>query len=371
MRQVCVAGLIVASVAASARADEPDWASMPYTSISALEAVNASGAGTFPLDEPIRVRGVILNDSATMLNPAAGAPAFLGGQYQVYVQTIDGGDFGGTAVYMAEKYGNLPFNPPDESYSPAEWNAELDRVTHDPDSDRPFQVGDRVEVRARAPGLYFAGKTNINEQHLKDPEFDFDVILLEADRGLPTPMEITLADVKTAGDAFIFNQTRATGCEHYQGSLVRLHNVHVVEGAWAPNATVTIADGTGRTFPLLLSLGSGFNAYPPPAGDIDVVAIFDQEDGAGTGQTGYRLWITRDYDGNGWIVGGPSGDFDASGEVAGADYNAIADCLRGPGIHPAPAVATIAQCRAAFDFDMDRDIDLHDYATFQQVFGGL
>ncbi len=350
------------------RAAEPDWPTIPITPHAVLQAVDASGSSTHPLDSPVRMRGVILNDPALMLDGTAGAPAFLGGQWQIYVQSADAGDFGGTACYMAQLYGNMPFNPPDESYSDAEWLAELDRLNHDFDTAHPFAVGDLVEIHARAPGLFFRGKANINEQHGRDPELDFDLVLLEADRGLPTPALLTLADLKDAADAFIFDASRATGCERYQGELVRLNDVWLTStNGWAPDGTAEITDATGRTFPLKLSRGDGFNLYDPPAGAFDLVAIMDQEDATSGGIAGYRLWVTTDYDGNGWIVGGPSGDFDSSGAVTADDYAYFADCLTGPDATPAPAVATVQACRAAFDFDMDRDVDLDDYAQLQTV----
>jgi len=369
LKYPCTASLVlaIATGATAAHAADPDWMSLPYTTHAAFQAVDSSGAGTFPLDAPVRMWGTVLNRSEAMLDGTPSTPGFLGGQWQIYVQATEPGDFGGTACYLGQLYGNFPFNPPEESYSDAEWLAEVDRVTHDPDTLRLFQPGDAVEIRARAPGLFFNGKTNINEQHLKDPAFDFDVVLLEADRGLPTPTPLTLADLKDANDDFIFDASRATGCEHYQASLVRINGVQLTTGTWSSNSTYAITDGV-RTFPILLSRGAGFDTYAPPAGTFDVVAILDQEDGVSGGVAGYRLWVTRDYDGNGWIVGGPSGDFDADGDVDGGDYAHFADCLAGPGAAPTPAPAVeISACRAAFDFDMDRDVDLDDYATFQRV----
>ncbi|MCB9849726.1 MAG: hypothetical protein H6817_03385 [Phycisphaerales bacterium] len=366
-RNIVTAFTVLGLAAGHLFAVEPDWGSLAYTAHSAYQAVDGSGTGTFPLDAPVKLRGVLLNRSAAMLNGTAGTPGFLGAQWQVYVQADQPSDFGGTACYLGQYYGNFPFNPPEESYSDAEWNDEVDRVTHDPDSDRLFQPGDVVEIRARAPGLFFNGKTNVNEQHLKDPEFDFDIVLLEADRGLPTPTLITLADVKDGSDDFIFDATRASGGEQYQGSLVRINGVEIVESTWSADGTVTITDGV-NTFPLKLGLGAGFDLYAPPVGPIDIVAIFDQEDGTSGGIAGYRLWVTRDYDDNGWIVGGPSGDFDADGALTDADYAMFADCMAGPSVAPAPAFASISACREAFDFDMDRDIDLDDFATFQEHF---
>jgi len=90
----------VAALAGSVGAQEPDWANMPYTSIAAYEVIDANGYGTFPLTDPIRMRGVLLNRPQDMLKGTAGAPGFMGGQWQVFFQTADPGDWGGTAMWM-------------------------------------------------------------------------------------------------------------------------------------------------------------------------------------------------------------------------------------------------------------------------------
>jgi len=59
------------------------------------------------------------------------------------------------------------------------------------------------------------------------------------------------------------------------------------------------------------------------------------------------------------------GDFDVNGAVDLADVRALAGCLRGPESVPAPEWPECAtSCLAAFDFDDDDDVDLHDYASF-------
>jgi hypothetical protein len=368
-RGTTVGATMLAAVVYSVAA-EPDWEAMPYTRHADYQAIDDAGGGTFPLDDPIKMRGVILNRSEAMLDSTASAPAFLGGLWQIYVQSADDSDFGGTACWMGQLYGRFPFNPPEESYTDEEWLDELDRLRFDADTGRMFQPGDLVEVRARAPGLHFRGKTNVNEQHLKDPAKDFDVVLLEADHGVPAPAMIRLADLVDENNDFLFDATRATGCERYQGSLVRIEGVELSTNGWAPDEVLRVEDDTGRSFPIKLGRGAGYDVYLPPADPFTVVAVLDQEDESGGGTGGYRLWVPRDYDGNGWIVGGPSGDFDASGSVDLADYVALADCLGGPGVIPSPVIATVVACREAFDFDYDTDIDVNDFETFQRVFRG-
>jgi len=268
---------------------------------------------------------------------------------------------------MGQYYGHLPFigNPADV-YTDAQWRAELDRLNHDPVTGRMFRPGDLVEVRARAPGLFHDGKTNINEQHTVDPQANFDVVLLQAGYAVPAPQTITLAEVKDASDQFIFDATRITGAEHYESTLVKIPNVHFTAGTWGPNQQMTIADETGRTLPLLLGLGSGFSRYGPPTGTFDVLGVFDQEDDNEVDgfKGGYLLWA-MDYDGTDFVLYRyVKPDFDHSGTVDIADYNHLVACLSGPSVLP-----TDPTCLNA-DMDGDGDVDQADFGVFQRCFAG-
>jgi len=314
--------IVVCSQCLIANAD-PNWNALPYTSHSAFQAVDADGAGTFPLDNPVKMRGIIINRADQMLNPTPDLPSFFGGQWQQFIQAVDTGDFGGTALFMAQRYSDLPFEPPDDHYSAAQWLAELNRIEHDPATGHTFHPGDLIEVRARAPGLFFEGKTNINEQHNVDPAVNFDVVLLAADCGIPLPTVFTLSDVKDASDHFIFDQTRATGAEHLQGAYLRLNHVTFQSTTnWGPDAFLTAQDGTGRTLVVHLGLGTGFTSFPAPTGAVDLIGILDQESPDPGPYTGdYQLWI-MDYNGNGHVVPQePSlpGDLNGDGAVNGAD----------------------------------------------------
>jgi hypothetical protein len=134
--------------------------------------------------------------------------------------------------------------------------------------------------------------------------YDFEVELLEPAAGLPQPELFTLDMVKDGSDLYIFDQTRLTGCEYYQARLVRVNDVNIIDPEnWAPDGTVTIRDNTGRTFPVKLGIGDGITRYGCPTGQIDVIAIFDQENPSSSPpfKSGYRLWVP-DYDGNGLVL---------------------------------------------------------------------
>ena len=240
----------------------------------------------------LSLKGVVLNNPQDMLDStpnyipcAAGTQWQLGGQWQVFVQTVDASDFGGAALWMAQNYGNVTWHWPDSTYSytNSEWEAETARVS----LNNTLQAGDVVEINARG-GLFHNGKFNVNEQHDNDPVFDFDISLISHGT-LPAPTTITIEDVKNPDGSFKFVQDRLSGAEHYQSTLVCLNDVSLVDPInWKANSTVTITDGT-LTLPMLLGM-NGFDTLSAPTGKFDVVGIFDQE--SSDYQSGYRLWVT-------------------------------------------------------------------------------
>jgi len=83
--------------------------------------------------------------------------------------------------------------------------------------------------------------------------------------------------------------------------------------------------------------------------------------------------LANDCNGNGVLDSCESpagGDFDGSGDLTIADYEALAEeCLAGPGATPNPELlGCVGFCLASFDFDGDDDVDAADFARFQAEF---
>jgi hypothetical protein len=292
---VLATALLVVFVAA-VRGDEPTVAEVTHWQ---LQAVTADGVGTYnPYDntDKVIITGIALNNPEEMLDPTPSTVG-IGGQWQIYIQG-EGDDHAGTAVFLAQNYSVAGGSG---NYTDEQLLSELCLVNHDPNTGYTFAAGDRVRVT----GWYkfYKGKLNVNEKHQTDPFYDLDIELVTPAVGLPQPETITLDLVKDTNNNYIFDQTRLTGCEYYQARLVRVNDVNIVDpGNWAPDGTVTIKDNTGRTFPVKLGIGDGITRYGCPTGQIDVIAIFDQESsGYMVCKDGYRLWVPN-YDGNGLVL---------------------------------------------------------------------
>ena len=334
-----------------------DWAAMSFTKHSTYQAVNADGASAYSAGFPVRMVGVVLNNTEDWLDPT---PAYdpgvhlwqMGGEAEFYVQALTQStlaslgveyyaptDFGGTACWMGQNYGNhIMHQDWGYNYTDAEWTAELGRLNlygGDGVTD-PIRAGDLVEIRARA-GLHYKGKMNVNEQHNNDrddthpdwPEnrqdnpsptdgsgaHDFEFVRLEAGYGLPTPTALPLNLVKDAADTAIFDATRATGGERYQSTLVDLKNVRVTDpGNWGKDSDVTVQDASGRTLTLHLGRNDGFDVQAPPS-YFNVVGVMDQS--SGSGRDGYQV-LAMDPAG---IV--RHGDTDVDKDVDIADFNRV------------------------------------------------
>jgi hypothetical protein len=278
---------------------------LPWETHANLQAVNEQGLSAWTGSLPFRLQGVLLNNPEEMLDSTPGFVPWndgegagqMGGQWQVFFQAIDPLDRGGTACWMGQNYGNLPFVRGSEfSYTDEAWLAELDRVNHDPEHRHRFRRGDLVEVTAQR-SLFYGGKRNINEAHSIEPEARFTIRLLYAGYGLPEPERIKLSDlvVEDDGDPTTrmdrFDPTRSSGGENYQGMRVQIEDVEVVDaGSWPVDAgqRVLVTDGAGRFFPLRMPR---HDLGPAPTGRFDVVGILNQESGSGTdGTHGYELF---------------------------------------------------------------------------------
>jgi hypothetical protein len=309
-----------------------DWDGIDFVPHSDYQAVHADGTSAYGEGFPVRLRGVVLNSTEDWLDPtAAYDPSVhlwqLGGQAELYVQAVDSpeatwddGDFGGTACWMGQNYGNHVLRQdPQFSYTDTQWYAELDRLHlwHSGSSIAPLvRAGSLVEIRARG-GLNYAGKMNVNEQHTKDPANDFEVVILDEGFGLPNPTAISLSAVKDADDIPIFDPTRATGGEHYQSTWVQIQDVRLADIAdWGSDRDLTLADATGRTLQVHLGRNDSFDATPAPAGYFNVAGILDQE--SFSGQGGYRLLALRASD---FSPIGATGDANGDGATNGLDVD--------------------------------------------------
>lgn len=292
---VGVAALVVGGIAGRAAADL-DWSSVPLKLHSEYQAVNASGGSVYS-GFPLRLRGVILNNPEDWVNPAPNAffdPGswLMGGEWEIFVQAADPADFGGTAAWIGQNYGNSYRGDPIYSYTDAEWLAELVRLNYagqDPATAPFIRAGDYIEIRARA-GLNYQGKMNVNEQHDNDPAKNFDIVLIERNVALPEPTLLSLSDLKLEDDSFIFDPTRATGGERHQATRVQFANVKLTADSlanWGPNRDLMLEDATGRTLGIRIGRNDGFLSMLPPEGYFDVIGILDQKDPTGLG--GYRL----------------------------------------------------------------------------------
>jgi hypothetical protein len=273
-----------------------------------LEAVDTSGFSTWAGSYPLAVTGVILNEPGDMLDSTpnfipwnSGAGIFqLGGEWQIFVQAVLPGDRGGVECWMGQNYGNLPWlHSSSLSYDNATWSTEVARVSHDPATGRAFRKGDLVTVTANG-SLFYGGMQNINEEHSIDPALDFTVSLVSSNYGLPAPEALSLASVistnpSPTGHYDIFDPTRATGGEHWQGMRVRINGLTLVTAnGWNTNSDwsaryCTATDGEGRQFPLVHPL---YDLGPAPTNSFDATGIFLQESGSGTdGTFGYELFV--------------------------------------------------------------------------------
>ncbi|MCL5098817.1 MAG: hypothetical protein M1608_15050 [Candidatus Omnitrophica bacterium] len=276
-----------------------------------LQAVTDTGTSAWNGNFPITLTGVLLCDPDEMLDST---PDFIpwnnglnagmmGGEWQIAIQAVAPGDRGGTTCWMGQNYANIV--PPHDdlfSYPNDAWVAEINRLNSDPSTGHKFRAGDLIQVTARQ-ALFYGGKRNINEGHDIDPAKNFEISLVTSNYGLPAPETITLADVMRIDDGNpdtsedIFDPTRASGGEHFQGMRVRINNLTLeTTNGWNPAARwddrkCVVTDGAGRCFTLRTPR---YSLGPAPVKRFDAVGIFTQESGSGLqGTNGYELFVQQ------------------------------------------------------------------------------
>lgn len=261
---------------------------------------NHSKVGANPLDPNNKVvlEGIVLNNPEDMVDPSYDAPGEIGGQWQIFVQG-EGTDHAGTALWMGQKYSNMYGGGDD--YKENDWNNEIQRLNYN-GTTHLLRAGDRVRVTGFI--ACFGGKTNVNERHNSIAGMDFTVEWLGESPGLATPETITLSDVMNIDDGDpsthedIFDQTRQTGGEYYQGTFVRINNLTLTDSqGWGmenwPDRKCTVTDGTGRYFTLRMPRASQVNLGDAPTGEFDVIGIFNQESESPNGTYGYELYVSE------------------------------------------------------------------------------
>ncbi|MFB3787864.1 MAG: hypothetical protein ACE15F_16010 [bacterium] len=147
----------------------------------------------------------------------------------------------------------------------------------------PDKYGPGLLVMVTGLTGHFGGKTNINERHNPDQKFEIAVYTTPPEEPVPMVIE-SLAGLND------FDASRQSGGEYYQGRLVVLKNVRIVEGEWGPGAMLKAADAAGHTFAVELRHGSKIGESPQPQGWLDIVGVFNQEDPEPPFTEGYRLW---------------------------------------------------------------------------------
>ena len=389
MKQLCLTLTIALMFAADA------WAQAPVIKQSDYQ-LDAAPFNSYTTPTPFKMIGVVIANTEDWYDPTENyndtIPWNLGGVAEVFMQAVDldgtpydpyteagqsgagdplAGDFGGTFVYMAQNYGNIPWlGDPEASYidrdmvGPGEdrpvWYDELDRlgIWHPGttlDESELVRAGDLIEVTASYSGFVYAGKHNVNEQHDFDPDYDFEITILEKGYGVPDAAELTLSDLKDATDVDIFDITRQTGCERYQAARIELQNV-VFDGL-APgdplpaDSNLTITDATGRTLPVYIGLNESFDTAVVPGGNLSITGVLNQIATDSGADDGYYLIVTEAADIH-------SGDADLDGDVDIADLM-LWQRQNGTAATPAGSGA---------DMDGSGFVDADDLAVWQNAF---
>lgn len=287
------------------------YAQVRFETHSNLQSATTNGTSAWSGSSPFSIVGVLLTDPDEMLDSTANFLPYndgenlgkMGGEWQIVIQSVLPGDRGGTVCWMGQNYGNLAWiRNSDRSYQNDVWTSEVNRLNHDTATGHTFKKGDLVMITANR-SLFYGGKRNINEAHDISPEADFTITLVQSNFGLPELEVISLNSVVKPDDGDpetkedIFDVTRQSGGEYYQGIRVRLTGVQLVTtDGWNPTKPwdqrkCIVADGEGRFFTLRhprYSLGTA------PTNKFDAIGVFNQESDSGTdGTYGYELFVQQ------------------------------------------------------------------------------
>jgi beta-glucanase (GH16 family) len=216
--------------------------------------------------------------------------------------------------------------------------------------DRFWQTFGRFEIRARLPfgqGIWPAHWT-LPTSGAWPPEIDvMEMLGHEPTRVYMTHHWGSWPDVPSNGSSF-------AGPDFSQ-------DFHTFAIEWFPDRIDWFIDGVMR-------FSSTTNIPQAPFYIILNTAVGGDWPGNPDGSTTFPQYHEIDYV-RVYVATDP-GDFDADGDVDLDDYAVFDDCVNGPGATPSPTPPTAAgDCLLAFDFDDDADTDLADFAVFQSAAG--
>jgi len=240
-------GLVIVVIAVALSV--PCSHSATITPIGNILVEDSTGNGAFSgltTMDKVTIEGVALNDPDIF----SGDPANL--DFILFVQD----DTGSIEVYSGAWYGGGARNYP------------------------TIKAGDRVRVTGLTG--FYGGQTNVNERHNPDQKFVIEIL-----GSGETPKPLVIEDLTSATQ---FDSTLKTGGEFYQGRLVILKNVKIVDGTWGNGAILTVTDPKGGKITLELRAATKIGDNSAPVGAFDVIGVFNQEDTEAPFTGNYKVW---------------------------------------------------------------------------------